>query len=502
MAKHLNTNFTINAPKPIDSRMQVATFAGLDAIPIKFNHMVTHVIDQDADYKYYLATNTWILIVTTVFQWGDIQGTITDQVDLMNYFNLYALVDHVHPQLPPLAHTHIESEILDLDKYTQEEIDSIVYYKTSFDTGLIKEGAVSINVDTTKFDIAAGLGIKTVWSPTDPYVPPTTYPVSFGPFTAVVPAYLATHPASYIGIAYDEILETASVVQSSAPFTPESRRSIIAIGHVEHSNNTFIHIANNEVDPTVAIGNQVHDLATAIGMFSTSGNIYAAQGTTLAITKSAGTIFKSGINYANPDNPSNKATAYNETVTFRYRLQDSVEYSDAQNIDPNFYDLNGVKTSVPAGKFTVPRIYLLSNNETRIQYGQTVYDSYLDAFTVLENEVFTVDPHLAANGVLRAFLIVQQGAIDLTDITTAYFIPTDREQRAIKPLQTIEGDKNYVHIQTSATLWTIPHELGKIPSVFVQDGSGNTVYGDIQIVDDNNITITFNTAFSGTAYLN
>ena len=60
MATPRNTNFIIQAPKPIDSRMQVATFADLDAIPVKFNHMVTQVIDEDVSYKYYSATNTWV----------------------------------------------------------------------------------------------------------------------------------------------------------------------------------------------------------------------------------------------------------------------------------------------------------------------------------------------------------------------------------------------------------------------------------------------------------
>lgn len=64
------------------------------------------------------------------------------------------------------------------------------------------------------------------------------------------------------------------------------------------------------------------------------------------------------------------------------------------------------------------------------------------------------------------------------------------------------NDLNFTSIQGSSASWVIAHNLGKIPSVTIQDGSGNTIYGDITFTDLNNLTITFNTAFAGTAYLN
>ena len=63
-------------------------------------------------------------------------------------------------------------------------------------------------------------------------------------------------------------------------------------------------------------------------------------------------------------------------------------------------------------------------------------------------------------------------------------------------------DLNYTHTQVSSASWVIPHNLGKIPSVTVIDGSGNRIHGDVAYTDANNLTITFNTAFAGTAYLN
>ena len=67
---------------------------------------------------------------------------------------------------------------------------------------------------------------------------------------------------------------------------------------------------------------------------------------------------------------------------------------------------------------------------------------------------------------------------------------------------TLGSDLNYTHTQTSSASWVIPHGLGKMPSVTVLDSSGNRVHGDVDYTDLNNLTITFNIAFAGVAYLN
>lgn len=64
------------------------------------------------------------------------------------------------------------------------------------------------------------------------------------------------------------------------------------------------------------------------------------------------------------------------------------------------------------------------------------------------------------------------------------------------------NDLNYSQSFTNSSSVTLVHNLGKIPSVTIIDSSGNTVHGDIDYTDLNNLTITFNTAFTGIAYLN
>ena len=67
-------------------------------------------------------------------------------------------------------------------------------------------------------------------------------------------------------------------------------------------------------------------------------------------------------------------------------------------------------------------------------------------------------------------------------------------------------DKHYAftdHTQANpSAIWTINHGLNKFPSVTVVDSAGTQVLGDVQHIDNDNLTITFVNQFSGKAYLN
>ena len=65
------------------------------------------------------------------------------------------------------------------------------------------------------------------------------------------------------------------------------------------------------------------------------------------------------------------------------------------------------------------------------------------------------------------------------------------------------ADKNYVFIQsTPVTTWNVTHNLGKFPSVSVVDSDNTVVYGDIDYIDNNSLTVSFSVAFDGKAYMN
>lgn len=65
------------------------------------------------------------------------------------------------------------------------------------------------------------------------------------------------------------------------------------------------------------------------------------------------------------------------------------------------------------------------------------------------------------------------------------------------------GDKHFEHAQgVPSDVWTINHNMGKYPSVYVKDSTEEQVIGEIEYVNANQVVVTFSGAISGVAYLN
>ena len=489
--------------------MRVQTFGDLNTIPVKYDHMVVHVYSEDKDYKYYADVPEWVEVTiptqSGAATWGAITGDITNQIDLLNYLSTnYADINHTHPQLPPLAHTHVEIDITDLDKYTQAEVDALVAYKDSYTTGIIAGGTLTVNLDNTKFDISSGNMLFQEFDAQDPFVEAITHNVNFTSWTAVTPTYLGTHPATYVGITYTPGTQTYDLVQSSIPFSSTLRRTIAPIGVVYHGDNTTISRVINVKSTPITVGNQLEDLIRSIGSLNLSGNVITPNGANLSFDKSVGVIFGPGINYdVNSKTPHVKTLNASIAADFTYTTQTSVEALESPNIEPDFYDNGGTLTPLPTGKWTIQRFYMLSDGYFRAQYGQNIYDTKQDAVSVMESEAFVVEPTNLSEAILRAYLIVKEGATDLSDLAEAEFYEVSKFGWAVQKLENLDSDKYYEHTQSvSSDLWTINHNMSKVPAVTIFDDSGNNVEGQITVVDSNNITIGFNTAFSGVAHLN
>lgn len=68
-----------------------------------------------------------------------------------------------------------------------------------------------------------------------------------------------------------------------------------------------------------------------------------------------------------------------------------------------------------------------------------------------------------------------------------------------------DADKHHVHKHnqnTAASTWNVAHNLGKFPSATMVLSTGQKGYGDINYIDENNLTITFASAETGKAYIN
>lgn len=97
------------------------------------------------------------------------------------------------------------------------------------------------------------------------------------------------------------------------------------------------------------------------------------------------------------------------------------------------------------------------------------------------------------------------------DYAEAYFTDLDGNPKKVGnstmiaevSTSTVTADKTYLYEQsTPSTIWVITHNLNKHPSVTVIDTAGTEVKGQVDYIDKNNLFITFNAGFSGTATLN
>mgnify|MGYP003624377115 FL=1 len=65
------------------------------------------------------------------------------------------------------------------------------------------------------------------------------------------------------------------------------------------------------------------------------------------------------------------------------------------------------------------------------------------------------------------------------------------------------SDSTFVFTQgVSATTWNIQHNLAKFPSVSVVNTNEFVIHGEVEYIDNNNVTLTFSAGFAGKAYLN
>jgi hypothetical protein len=284
--------------------------------------------------------------------------------------------------------------------------------KAYLSTGLVRNGLISINADPTKYNVASGVGIVADFTNPDN---PTVVQVNFSGITGKVPTYLNTGNITYIAVN-----ASGTIVESATPFTTSQRRSLISLGAVIHSNLTTINVANNISDPVNASTNQLHDLMDYVGALNLTGNVYSANGANLSLDKSAGTIFKKGVNFVNDwTRPHEMSQGAGTALTFRYRTQNGSEGSDVTVIDPTVYDLNNVLTTIPNNKYSIQTVTMFQTGLTRLQYGQNYYDSFAEAKAAISTRAFNVESNIALNGITRAYIVAKKEATSLQTSATA-----------------------------------------------------------------------------------
>lgn len=354
-------------------------------------------------------------------------------------------------------------------------IYDLLLRKQNIPTGFVSGLTLNINpFDNTKFDISPGLYVVSNFdNPLAANVTGILYPG----MTGITPTYLTVSGinASYIALDVNQ-----SIIQSASPFENADRRSLALIGAVIHSNNININVVNEIKAPVVGPTNQLHDFIKAIGSLNLNGNIYGPNGTNMMLNRSSGQIWGLGINAHDNMDPHRLTLSGQTGFTFNYRLRTGTQFANTTVINPDQYDLNSVLTTVSNNKFTIQRINLFQSGITRIQYGQTQYDTMNDAKTLMATETFVTEQNIAENAIFRAFLIIKKGVTNLTSAVAtndALFVPVDKFGNALgSPGVTL----NFAAIV--AALGYTPENVSNKQNSLTIDGTG-TKYPTVDAVN-------------------
>lgn len=404
--------------------------------------------------------------------WGSVEGVLSDQTDLQDELDNkvdanVAIVGATHTKTTYDAKglivsgedaTKADVGLANVDNTSDADKPISTAAKLVLDgldgNGVVSGMIMSINTDASKIDISSGT-----------YHTHLNGDVVYAGETAVVLDNILTHNVTYLAIDSD-----GNVVQSTTPFTPVQRREYVFVGAAIHSNRLVVNTVNNLPDVAVSALSQLNDFMDGVGNFNLLGNKFSANGANLNINKSDGYIYKKGVGFTSEtDNPHSINTiALVAPTNIRYRLNTGTEYTDTAVIDPNYYDLAGVRTELLPNKYTIQRITLFPSNLVRIQYGQAYYGSKADAVQAINTEVFITEQNIMENGLLRAILVVKSGTTNLSTIADAQFFDVDRwgsaqasaSGRGTTTLQQAYSNSVTPEITTNTTLGALSVQCG------------------------------------------
>jgi hypothetical protein len=371
------------------------------------------------------------------------------------------------------------------------------YLSQCIGTGVRDGGLLTVNGgDNTKFDISDGTGYI-VDCYTTPGTPTVTE-VTWSGKTAITITNLATNLITFVSID-----SGGNVIQRTSRWTPAQYRDEIALGAVVHVNKTNADTTNDQQHTSLDAIAQIYDLCEGLGFFNIDGNEFTADGANMFLQKADGHIFARGANFKNNSKQPHKLNLPvlsnpGVGIDFQYRFSDGSNGVTGKTVDPDNLD-NTLGALEPLGnnKWTIHRIYSFTSNNVKIQRGQNQYDSKAEALAAIQTETFVTEPSIAANGLLRAFLILQKGATDLSDSSTAVFIDAGKFGTTsgagggeVTSLQKAYDNSSTPEIATSTLLGAFSLKRGSAADtddVFeVQNGAGTQV---MAVTGQGNLTL-------------
>lgn len=297
---------------------------------------------------------------------------------------------------------------------------------------LLTGGVITINIDPTKLNIAAG-SAEFADCATNPLSPDLAQ-ITWTEKLAVVNPNIANSGGSFVWI------DRNGDISFTVPLdgTDNTRfRDYAFLGVVLHPDRT-VHTATNDgiTGSPINLSATLTDLNFALGQLNVrEGNVYGPAGASLQVYKSAGYLHFTGQNYkSSKKNPNVVAVGEFSpaTMTYTYRngLGGFFTTPTTTNINPGRYD-DGTGGTVPtpngivgADEWQVMRFYMLPTT-TIVHYGQAVFDKKADAIASIDRDIFYKNPELATVK-FRGYLVVKGNATNLSDLNQAEFFCADR----------------------------------------------------------------------------
>jgi hypothetical protein len=299
-------------------------------------------------------------------------------------------------------------------------LDGPIQPEHNLKSGLLTGGEITINVDPTKFDVAAGTGVIVDWSdPANPTRTLVSWDAKIGESIPIMAAIFTTVHVEVGGTLHKE----SGALPARSDF-----RVHIGLQSLIHSDGLQIDSVAGSSVPAYQVPDAILDYIDVLGPIN-SLNDYFANGVNLTVDKTVGTTTLPFINRNNDtENPTIKTNdAQSPVPDFTYYYQDGIGgFTPAPgqtDIDPNQYDDgDGGLGAVPNNDWTIQRLYFFGQAvNTTISYGQVVYNSMLAAEAAIFTESPILDP-IFAQGTFTTALIVQEGATDLSDPSQAKFV--------------------------------------------------------------------------------
>lgn len=287
-------------------------------------------------------------------------------------------------------------------------------------TGILTGGEITVNSsDNTLIDVAAGKALYVNMSNRDD---PLTEIITWEAQT--YDPELTSINIKWIGVQRSG--EGIGQIVSSSSFSQADKRTITILGRCWNFSSTAVveGVGNYKVG-AFSFGKTTQDLAYALGAFNIAGNVfYPTASGSMTLSRSEGEAFSLGANFINDDTSPNicLSATVSGINSYSYHLQNS-DMLTLFEIDAAHYDLNGTRTVVTSGRWTVQRVYYYPGSDVvLVVYGQFMYDTYAEALEAIKTEQITLNTDILDGAILRAFIILSEGCVDLTDSDTAVIL--------------------------------------------------------------------------------